>query len=101
MEEKRRPFGFAQGKQAAALQRATNVNKPLLGASTLLSHSLEEGIAEDAVRLSRSAQVSNTCIKRFGIGDAGLNRGFANAFDHRDEGFSGEAFDEGRSARST
>src|SRR5258708_2636705 len=97
--EKRRPFGFAQGKQAAALQRTISMNKPLLGASILLSHSLEEGIAENAVGLSRSAQIANTCIKRFGIGDAGLNRGFANAFDHRDEGFSGEAFDEVRSAR--
>ena len=67
-----------------------NVDKPLSGASTLLSHSLEEGIAEDAVRLSRSVKISNTGIKRFGIGDAGLNRGFANALDHRGEGFSGE-----------
>src|SRR6267154_4748018 len=76
-----------------------NVNKPLLGASTLLSHSPEEGIAEDAVGLSRSLQIADTCTKRLGIGDAGLNRRFANAFDHRDEGFSREAFDEGRSAR--
>src|SRR5260370_36691334 len=98
MEEERRPFGFAQGKRAAALQRAINVNKPLLGASTLLSHSLEEGIAEDAVRLSRSAQVSNTCINGFGLGDAGLNRGFATAFALRDEAFSVEAFAGARSA---
>jgi hypothetical protein len=51
----------------------------LSGASPLLSHCLEERVAEHAVRLSRSAKILNTRIKGFGIGDAGLNREFANA----------------------
>jgi hypothetical protein len=70
-----------------------------LGASPLLSESLEERVAEDAVRLSRSAKTSNTCIEGFGIGDAGLNRRFANALDHRGERLPGESVDEVGSAR--
>jgi len=57
--------------------------RPLSGAAPLRSHSLEEGVAENAVRLSRSVKISNPCIIGFGIGDASLNRGFANALDHR------------------
>jgi hypothetical protein len=68
-------------------------------ASPLLSHALEERVAEDAVRLSRPVKISNPCIEGFGIGDTGRNRGFANAFDHRRKRLPGKAVDEARSAR--
>ncbi len=44
----------------------------LLGASTFFPDSLEEPVAEDAVRLSRSMTIWDTYIERYEIGDAGL-----------------------------
>src|SRR5260370_23768716 len=76
-----------------------NVKEPLLSALSLLSYSLEEGIGEDGVRLGRSVQITNACVKRFGIDNSGVNRGFANALDHRGEGFSGEPVGQVWSAR--
>src|SRR5712692_7406918 len=74
-------------------------SKPLSGAAPLLPHALEERVAEDTVRLSRSVQIANTCIKDFGIGDAGLKRGLANALDHRSERLPGKAIDQAGPAR--
>src|SRR6266481_6618423 len=64
------------GRPAASFCKPLNRvdAKPLSGVSTLLSHSLEEGIAEDAVHLGRSVQITNACVKRFGIDNSGLNR---------------------------
>src|SRR5882762_10125426 len=65
----------------------------------LLSHALEERVAEDAVCLSRSVKISNPCIKGFAIDDIGLNRGFTNTLNHRGERLPGKAVDEVGSAR--
>src|SRR5260370_31580297 len=74
-------------------------SKPLSVASPLLSHALEERVAEDAVRLSRPVKISNPCIEGFGIGDTGRNRGFANAFDHPRKPPPGKAVDQVGPAR--
>src|SRR5713101_288429 len=72
---------------------------PVLGASPFLSHSLEERVAKDTVRSSRSLKIPNTCIEGFGIGHAGCNGRFANALDHRGERLPGEAVNQVGSAR--
>src|SRR4029077_12653825 len=74
-------------------------SKPLSVASPLLSHALKERVAEDSVRLSRPVKISNPSIAGSGVGDPGLNRGFANAFDHRRKRLPGKAVDEAGSAR--
>src|SRR5207245_6401967 len=71
----------------------------LLGASPFLAHTLEERIAEDAVRLSRSVEIPDTCIKDLRFGDTSRNRGLANALDHRGERLPREAVDQVRPTR--
>src|SRR2546423_797645 len=47
------------------------------GALHLPTHALEERIAEDAIRLSRSVKISDACIEGFKIGHAGFQRRLA------------------------
>src|SRR5215470_17342839 len=60
----------------------------------LHAHRLEEGVAEYAVWLSRSIEITDPGVEPLGLRESLRYHGFANALDHRGERLPGEAFDE-------